>query len=106
MQSVLRVARPTEKLAAIAKMYERGFGFAQFGCFVDHEGFDGIMVDTAISPITWSLRHSADIPSLARLPKIRSWCSMFRTGRRGCCAAKPWSVPAFSLFPPYNPVLG
>lgn len=45
MQSVvLRVARPTEKLAAIAKMYERGLGFAQLGCFVDHEGFDGIMV--------------------------------------------------------------
>lgn len=40
----LRVARPTNRLREIAEMYREGLGFATIGQFVDHDGFDGIML--------------------------------------------------------------
>lgn len=40
----LRVARPTDNLAAVAEMYQRGLGFALLGAFSDHDGFDGIIL--------------------------------------------------------------
>ena len=41
---VLRVARPTDQLDAIAKMYEVGLDFARLSSFADHDGFDGVML--------------------------------------------------------------
>lgn len=40
----LRVARPTDNLAAIAAMYAQGLGFAELGRFADHAGFDGVIL--------------------------------------------------------------
>ena len=40
----LRVARPTNRLNEIAEMYREGLGFATIGQFVDHDGFDGIIL--------------------------------------------------------------
>jgi hypothetical protein len=42
--SVMRVARPTDNLASIAEMYERGLGFTVLARFRDHEGFDGVVL--------------------------------------------------------------
>src|SRR5471030_116860 len=42
--SVLRIARPTDNLETIAKMYCKGLGFEQLGAFNDHLGFSGAMV--------------------------------------------------------------
>ena len=42
--TVLRVARPTDHLAAIAEMYATGLGFTVLTQFHDHEGFDGIIL--------------------------------------------------------------
>jgi hypothetical protein len=42
--TVLRVARPTDHLAAIAGMYATGLGFTVLAQFADHEGFDGIIL--------------------------------------------------------------
>jgi hypothetical protein len=44
MELVLRVARPTDNLEAIAAMYRDGLGFETLGSFADHAGFDGIML--------------------------------------------------------------
>ena len=41
--AVLRVARPTDHLAAIAEMYATGLGFTVLAQFHDHDGFDGIL---------------------------------------------------------------
>ena len=41
---VLRVARPTDHLTAIAEMYATGLGFTVFAQFEDHDGFDGIIL--------------------------------------------------------------
>src|SRR5262245_48143512 len=41
---VMRVARPTDNLPAIADMYARGLGFTILAQFSDHEGFDGVIL--------------------------------------------------------------
>jgi len=42
--STMRVARPTDNLAAIAEMYGKGLGFAVLAEFKDHRGFDGVIL--------------------------------------------------------------
>ena len=42
--STMRVARPTDNLAAIAKMYAKGLGFAILTEFQDHRGFYGVIL--------------------------------------------------------------
>ena len=42
--SVLRVARPTDQLEAIATMYIKGLGFECLSQFKNHEGFDGVIL--------------------------------------------------------------
>jgi hypothetical protein len=41
---ILRVARPTDNLAAVATMYAAGLGFTVLAQFEDHQGFDGIIL--------------------------------------------------------------
>jgi prolyl oligopeptidase len=43
----LRVARPTDNLASIAAMYVQGLGFVVLAEFVDHDGFDGVILGHA-----------------------------------------------------------
>lgn len=45
--STMRVARPTDNLAAIAEMYAKGLGFAVLAEFKDHQGFDGVILGHA-----------------------------------------------------------
>lgn len=42
--TMMRVARPTDNLQAIADMYAKGLGLAVLGQFRDHDGFDGIIL--------------------------------------------------------------
>jgi catechol 2,3-dioxygenase-like lactoylglutathione lyase family enzyme len=44
MELVLRVARPTDQLDAVAAMYRDGLGFETLASFTDHEGFDGVIL--------------------------------------------------------------
>ena len=50
MKAHLRVARPTDNLQAIAKMYEQGLGLQVVAHFEDHAGFDGIMLGAESMP--------------------------------------------------------
>ena len=43
-ESVLRIARPTDRLAAIAQMYASGLGFQVLSQFSGHNGFDGVIL--------------------------------------------------------------
>jgi hypothetical protein len=40
----LRVARPTNRLTEIAEMYRIGLAFETIGQFIDHDGFDGVIL--------------------------------------------------------------
>ena len=42
--AVIRVARPTDNLHAIGKMYSEGLGFEVLGKFEGHDGFDGLIL--------------------------------------------------------------
>lgn len=42
--TVLRVARSSDRLAAVTKFYTEGLGLEVLGSFEDHDGFDGIMI--------------------------------------------------------------
>lgn len=44
MHPHLRIARPVRDLERSAAQYERGLGWQRLGGFVDHEGFDGVML--------------------------------------------------------------
>ena len=41
---LMRVARPTDRLDEVAEMYAAGLGFSVLDRFVDHDGFDGIIL--------------------------------------------------------------
>lgn len=41
---MMRVARPTDNLAAIKAMYMAGLGMPLLGEFADHDGFSGVMI--------------------------------------------------------------
>jgi len=47
MNAHLRVARPTDQLQAIVKMYQKGLDLEVIGSFEDHQGFDGVMLGKA-----------------------------------------------------------
>jgi hypothetical protein len=47
---VLRVARPTDHLAAIAEMYAAGLDFTVLARFEDHDGFAGVILGHPHSP--------------------------------------------------------
>ena len=42
--TVIRIARPTNELERIAKMYKDGLGLEIISEFRDHDGFDGIIL--------------------------------------------------------------
>lgn len=43
----IRVARPTDQLAAVVRFYHEGLGFEILATFEDHEGFDGVMLGSS-----------------------------------------------------------
>lgn len=54
---VLRVARPTDDLQALLPFYCRGLGLEVLGSFVDHQGFDGVMLGRPGAPYHLELTH-------------------------------------------------
>jgi hypothetical protein len=42
--TILRIARPTDNLAAIAAMYATGLNFTVLAQFENHDGFDGVIL--------------------------------------------------------------
>lgn len=61
----LRVARACDDLEGIAAQYREGLGLAELGRFIDHEGFDGVILGEPQGP--WHLefvhvRHEAPPP--------------------------------------------
>ena len=53
----MRVARPTDNLAQISKMYESGLGFAVLAQFEDYHGFDGVILGHPQHPYHLEFTH-------------------------------------------------
>lgn len=68
--STMRVARPTDNLAAIAEMYAKGLGFTVLAEFKDHSGFDGIILGHPKQPYHIESPLNEGTRSAKPLPKI------------------------------------
>jgi catechol 2,3-dioxygenase-like lactoylglutathione lyase family enzyme len=55
----LRVARPTDQLAAVVAFYRDGLGFEVLFEFHDHDGFDGVMLGGRGAAYHLELTHKA-----------------------------------------------
>ncbi|WP_211223345.1 VOC family protein [Hymenobacter norwichensis] len=53
----LRVARPTDQLAAVLHFYRDGLGLVELASFVAHNGFDGIMLGHPHAPYHLEFTH-------------------------------------------------
>lgn len=56
-RNTLRVARPTDSLAAIADMYRVGLGLSVLASFENHRGFDGIVLGHPNHPYHLEFTH-------------------------------------------------
>jgi hypothetical protein len=54
---VLRIARPSDQLEAVATQYRAGLELEELGRFEDHDGFDGIILGAPAHP--WHLEFTA-----------------------------------------------
>jgi hypothetical protein len=63
---ILRIARPTDRLAEIAAMYRAGLNLDELGRFQDHDGYDGVMLGRP--DCDWHLEFTthATMPALGR----------------------------------------
>jgi catechol 2,3-dioxygenase-like lactoylglutathione lyase family enzyme len=57
----VRVARPTNDLAAAVAFYRDGLGLVEIGRFEDHAGYDGVMLGLPGSGWHLELTRSADV---------------------------------------------
>jgi hypothetical protein len=55
--ATVRIARPTDDIAALLPFYVDGLGFDVLGRFDDHEGFDGVMLGLAGAPYHIEFTH-------------------------------------------------
>ncbi|MCF7807059.1 MAG: VOC family protein [Candidatus Marinimicrobia bacterium] len=55
--ATMRIARPTDNLPAITKMYMDGLGFTLLGSFEDHAGFDGSILGHEEHPYHLEFTH-------------------------------------------------
>jgi len=100
---VLRVARPTDNLAALLAFYQQGLGLTLLYRFEDHDGFDGIMLGHEAAPyhfeFTQSRGHTAGrAPTADNLlvfyfPEPQAWQD----------AIKRMRAAGFSPVPAFNP---
>ena len=55
--TIMRVARPTDNLDEISKMYQLGLGLNVLGQFENHNGFDGIILGHSKYPYHLEFTH-------------------------------------------------
>lgn len=100
----LRVARPSDNLAALLRFYRDGLGLELLGRFDDHNGFDGIILGLRGAPYHFEFTHARDHPVgrapsednlvVFYLPEADDWRAAVDRMR----AAGYASVPAFNPY--------
>jgi catechol 2,3-dioxygenase-like lactoylglutathione lyase family enzyme len=83
MNTVLRVARPTNNLAAVRRFYVEGLGLQELYAFAGHDGFDGLMLGHPHAPyhleFTSQAHHQVPAAPTAEnllvfyLPEQKAW---------------------------------
>jgi catechol 2,3-dioxygenase-like lactoylglutathione lyase family enzyme len=100
----LRVARPTDDLAAVVRFYRDALGFEVLAEFRDHDGFDGVMLGHPGAGYHLEFTHKAGHPAgraptpdnllVFYLPDAADWRTaverMERAGHRAVPAFNPY----------------
>ena len=99
----LRIARPVSDLTRTKNMYCRGLGLLVIGSFVDHDGFDGVMLGVAGADyhfeFTYCRKHvvrpapTVEDLTVFYLPADSEW--------RAACASM--AAAGFKQVPAFNP---
>jgi catechol 2,3-dioxygenase-like lactoylglutathione lyase family enzyme len=99
----LRVARPTDDLEPVIRVYRDGLGFEVLGSFTNHDGFDGVMLGHAGAGYHLEFTHKAGHTSgkgptqdnllVFYLPDAVGWSAV---GRMVAAGYAP--VPAFNPY--------
>ena len=105
----LRVARPVSDLARARSMYCSGLGWTELGAFVDHQGFDGVMVGIAGAPYHFEFTVCRSHP-VAPHPTREDLIVLYVPGReewaRRCKRMRDAGFRQVSSFNPYWEVRG
>lgn len=56
--TIIRIARPTDRLDEVVRFYRDGVGLTVLGSFHDHQGFDGVMLGLAGAPYHLEFTHA------------------------------------------------
>lgn len=98
----LRIARPTQSIAALLPFYVDGLGFQNIGSFTEHNGFDGVMLGHPSIPyhmeFTKQENHdpgrapTQDNLLVFYLPDEKEWNdAVERMEKTGFAAVKSWN---------------
>ena len=63
-----RVARPTDRLAAVTVFYREALGFERLASFADHDGFDGEVLGYPGAPWHLEFVHERSGPAAGEAP--------------------------------------
>jgi hypothetical protein len=103
MNAHLRVARPTDQLDAIVKMYEDGLGLGVIGSFEDHQGFDGVMLGKTGLGYHFEFTHQRG-HSVGRAPTRDNLLVFYIPDREEWeTRCKQMETAGFKVVPSYNP---
>jgi len=99
----LRVARPTDQLEAIVKMYRDGLDLEVLDSFEDHQGFDGVMLGNAGMKYHFEFtRHRGH--SAGKAPTRDNLLVFYIPDRAEWEArCKKMEAAGFKIVPAYNP---
>lgn len=64
----LRIARPTDDMAALMPFYRDGLGLSVLASFDDHAGFDGVILGVPRGPYHLEFTHARHGPKVGRAP--------------------------------------
>jgi hypothetical protein len=79
----LRVARPTDDLAAVVRFYREGLGLDVLCEFQDHDGFDGVILGRKGTAYHLEFTHKAGHQVGRAVPRTTCSSSTCPTGQSG-----------------------
>ena len=101
--AVIRVARPTDNLAQIGKMYQEGLGFTVLGQFENHQGFDGLILGHPRYPYHLEFTHHRGT-SVGRAPTPDNLLVFYLpSGTEWQATCRAMEQAGFQLVASYNP---
>jgi catechol 2,3-dioxygenase-like lactoylglutathione lyase family enzyme len=103
MRAHLRIARPTDDLETVARMYRDGLGLAELGRFTDHDGYDGVMVGHPGADLHLEFTHHRG-HAVGRAPTADNLLVYYvpDAGEHAACCAR-MEAAGFRAVPSENP---